>query len=118
MKFGFATGLQAKVVSLAVADNFLNYGTHLVNLNREYDEMLSLIIIFLASCTETGVGLLNTAVQDIREAQKHWCSNMLGGKAVYHLLQVYACSVLLGFHIDMSFVVDAKEIYTPSLDVV
>ena len=118
MKFGLTACLQAKVVSLAMADDLLNHGTHLVHLNGENDEVLSLIVVFLAGCAETGIGLLNTAVQDIREAQKHRCCNMLGGKAVHHLLQVYACSVLLGLHIDMSLIVDTKEIYTPSFDVV
>ena len=118
MKFGLTASLQAKVVSLAMADNLFNHGTHLVHLNGEYDEVLSLIVVFLAGCAETGIGLLNTAVQDIWKAQKHRCCNMLGGKAVHHFLQVYACSVLLGLHIDMSLVVDTKEIYTPSLDVV
>ena len=118
MKFGLTAGLQTEVVSLTVADNLLYYGAHLVHLNGEYYKMLSLIAVLLAGCTETGIGLLNTAVQDIREAQKHRCCHMLGGKAVHHLFQVYACSVLLGFHINMSFVVDTKEIYTPSLDVV
>ena len=118
MKFGLTAGLQTKVVPLAVADNFLNYGAHLVHLDWENDEMLSLIVVFLASCAETSIGLLDTAVQNIRKAQKHRCCNMLGGKAVNHLLQVYACTVLLGFHIDMSLFVDTKEIYSPSLDVV
>jgi hypothetical protein len=39
MKFGLTAGLQTKVVSLAVADNFLNYRAHLVNLDWEYDEI-------------------------------------------------------------------------------
>ena len=52
-----------------MTDNFLNDRTHLVDFDREDDEMLTFILVFLACLTETLVSLLDAVVQDVGEAQ-------------------------------------------------
>ena len=43
---------------------------------------------------------------------------MSGFQMVHDFLQVNSDTILLGFYVDMAFVVDSKKVYTPSLDVV
>ena len=118
MQFGFRAGLQPEVVALAVADDFFYDGAHLVHLHGEDDKVFTLVVIFLACLAETFVGLLDAVVQYVGEAEQHGSRHMAGSQVVHQLLEVHLHAVLFRRDIDMSLLVDAKVIDSPTLDVV
>ena len=118
VQLGFRAGLQSQVVALAVADDFLHDGAHLVNLDREDDEVFGLVVVFLGSLAETLVGLLDAVVQDVGEAQQHGCRHVACSQFVDHLFEVDLHAVLLGRNIHVSLLVNAKVVDSPTLDVV
>ena len=69
MQLGLTTSLKTKIVSLAMADNLLYHGTHLINLNRIDDEMLTLVVVFLSSHTKTCIRLLDSTIKNIRKTK-------------------------------------------------
>ena len=68
MKFGLGTRFKSQIVALAVTDNLLDDRAHLVDLHREDDEMLPLVVVFLACLAEALVCLLDAVVKDVGEA--------------------------------------------------
>ena len=118
MELGLGTGFQAQIVTLAMADDFLHHGSHLVDLDGEDDEMLALVVVFLFGFAEAFIGLLDAVVQYVGESQQHGCGHVACRQAVNHLLEIYLHAVLLGRHIHVSLLIDAEVAYSPALYVV
>ena len=118
VKFRLGTGFQTQVVAFAVADNLFHYGAHLVHLDRKYDKMLAIVGVLLLRLSETLVSLLDPVVQDIGETQQHGSRYMAGRQLVHDFLQVNLDRVLLRCYINVPFVIDAKVVDSPTLDVV
>ena len=118
MQFGLGAGFQSQVIAFAVADDFLHDGAHLVHLDGEDDEVLGLVVVLLGSLAEALVGLLDAVVEDVGEAQQYGSRDVARGQLVHDLLEVYLHAVLLGGDIDVAFLVDAKVVDSPALDVI
>ena len=69
MKLRFGTGLKTQIVAFTVTDNLLNYGTHLIHLNRIDDEVLPRIMIGIGSLVKTLSRLFNSIIKDVRKTQ-------------------------------------------------
>ena len=109
---------QSQVVALAVADDFLYDGLHLVDLDGEDDEVLALVLVLLRRLAEALVGLLYSVVEDVGEAEQDGSRHMARRQLVYDLLEVHLHAVLLGCDIDVPFLVDAEVVDSPAFDVV
>ena len=118
MELRLRAGFEPEIVTLSVADNFLYDRAHLVDLHREDDEVLGLIVVFLGSLAEALVRLLNPVVENIREAQQYGSGDMACGQLVDNVLQIDLHAILLRGHINMALLVNTKVIDSPAFDVV
>ena len=118
MKFWLRSCFQSQVVTFTMTDDLFHHRAHLVDLDGEDDEMLTLVVIFLLCFSKAFVGLLNAIVQDVGETQQNRSGHMAGSQLVHHFFQVHLYAVLLGSDIYVSFFIDAKIVHSPSLDIV
>lgn len=65
MEFGLAARFESEIIFLAVADDFLHDGSHLIDLNGEDDEMLGLEVVGFLRLGKAGCRLLNAVVEDV-----------------------------------------------------
>ena len=114
MQLRLRARFQSQVVALAVADDFLYDGPHLVDLDGEDDEVLALVLVLLRRLAEALVGLLDSVVEDVGEAEQDGSRNMARRQLVHDLLEVHLHAVLLGCDIDVPFLVDAEVVYSLS----
>ena len=71
VKLRFGAGLQAQVVLLAVADDFLHHGAHLVHLDGIDDEVFGLVVVLRCSAGKAVGSFFDAVVEDVGETQKH-----------------------------------------------
>ena len=118
VQLGFGASLYAQVELLSVRDNFLDYRLYLIDLDRIDNIILSLVVVFLSRFLKATPSLLNTIVQNIREAQQYRRRHITQGQFIHHFTQVYLRTVLAGGHIDITLLVDAEIGSSPTVDVV
>ena len=118
MEFRLRTTLQAEVILLAVGDNLLNDGTHLIDLDGIDDEMFAFIIVFSFGFSKASRRLFYAIVQNVRKSQQHGSRDVGIFQVLHHVGQVDLYFVFSRTYVGMAFVVDAKVVDTPSFDVV
>ena len=106
MQFGFRAGLKAYVVFLAVAYNFFDHGTHLVDFDGEDNVVLAFELVFVSRRLETCVNLVYAVVDDVGEANQHGSRNIPECQFVNKFAQIDRCTALYGLYGDVAFVVD------------
>ena len=118
MEFRLRTRFKSEVVFLTVRNNFFNHRAHLIHLNGEDDKVVAVEIIFLSCFHKAFVGLLDTVIKNVREAQENRRLDVARSQFVNDFLKVYLHTILTGRYINMPLIVDAKIVYAPSFDVV
>ena len=118
VELGFGAGLQAQVVLLAVADDFLHHGAHLVHLDWIDDEVLGLVVVLRCGAGKAVGSFFDAVVEDVGEAQKHGSCYIARVEFVDHFFEVNAHAVLTGRHVDVAFLVYAEVVDSPTFDVV
>ena len=89
VQFGLAACFEAEVVLLAVADDFLHHGAHLVYLDRVDDEVVGLVVVLLFGAVEAFCRLFDAVVEDIGEAQQDGRGDVARVEFVNYFLEVY-----------------------------
>ena len=118
VQFGFGAGLQSKVELFSVVDHFLDYGSHLVDLDGIDDKVLALVAVFLGCLLEAAGHLLDAVVQNIGKTYQHGSSHVAQLQFVYQFLQIDGYTVLARRYHHMSLFVDTKVRSAPTGDVV
>ena len=118
VQLGLRAGLEAEVELAPVADNLLDDGLHLVNLDGIDDEVLPLETVFVRRFLETAPRFLNPVVEDVGEAEQHRRGNVPERKFVHHVVKVYLHVVLARGDIHIAALVDAEVGCSPPADVV
>ena len=118
MEFGFGSRLKTEVKLSSMTDNLLDHRLHLIGLNRIYYKVFSLVFIFLGSLFEAAASFLDTIVENVRESQKHRCSDVTKRQFVHHFTDVDLGVVLTRCDIDITFFINTKIGGAPTIDVV
>ena len=118
VQFGLGTGFKSEVELLAVTDDFLYHGLHLVHLDGIDDKVLCLVVVFLGCFLKATGGFLNAVVEDVGETQQHRWGDVAQRQFVHDVAQVNLGVVFTGGDIHVAFVVDTKVRGAPAIDVV
>ena len=65
-------------------DNLLYHRLHLIDLNRIYDKVFGLVVIFLGCFLEAAGSLLNAVVEDVGKAKQHGGRDIAQCQFVHH----------------------------------
>ena len=71
MQFRLRTCLHTEVELTTMRDNLLDHRLHLVDLDGIDHIVLAFVVVLLGSLLKTAPSLLDTVVEDVREAQEH-----------------------------------------------
>ena len=118
MKFGLGTTLETEVVLLAVGDDFLHDGAHLIDLDGIDDEVLAAVVVFLLGTFKTIGGFLNAIVEDVGETEQNGGGDVALGEFVDQLAEVDADVVLARTDVGVTAFVDTEIVHTPAFDIV
>lgn len=94
MQLRFGTRFESKVVFFTVADNFLNYRTHLVDLDGVDDKVFSFEFVFFGSACKALRGFFDTVVQYVGKSEQHRRGDVARVEFVDHFFQVDANPIL------------------------
>ena len=101
-----------------MAHNLLHHGLHLIDLDGEDDDVISLKIVGFGRLFKAVGGLLDAVVEYLRKAEQNRRLGISLYKVIDEFLQVYLVAVLIGSDIDVALIVDTEVAYSPSSDVV
>ena len=118
MQLRLAAGLETDIVVFAMAHNLLHHGLHLIDLDGEDDDVISLKIVGFGRLFKAVGGLLDAVVEYLRKAEQNRRLGISLYKVIDEFLQVYLVAVLIGSDIDVALIVDTEVAYSPSSDVV
>ncbi len=118
VQLGLRAGLESEVELASVRDDFLDHGLRLVHLHGIDDEILALIVVFLARFFEAARRLFDTAVENVGKAQQHGRRDIAQRQFVDDFAQVDLRLVLAGCHIDVSRLIDTEIRDSPTVQVV
>ncbi len=106
MQFRFGAGFQPDVEFVAVADDFLHDGAHLIDFDGVDDEVLRGVAVFFGGGFEAVGYFLDAVVEDVRETQQHGCGNVAHLQLFHQLLQVDGRASGFRCHGNVAFLVD------------
>ena len=118
MQLRFGTGFQTEIEFLSMADDLLNYRPHLIDLDRIDDEVFAFVFIFFGCFLKAVACLFDAVIQNIGKAHQNWCRYITERQFFHQFFQIYFYAVFTWCDIDMSFLIDTKVVYAPSVDVV
>ena len=101
-----------------MAHDFLDHWAHLVDFDRENDEILALVIVFLGSFFEAGIDFLDTGVDDVRKTDQHWSRHVTELELIDKFTKVNGSTAFARRHHHVAFLVDREIVNAPVVDVV
>ena len=118
VQFGLGTALETKVVLLAVGDDFLDNGAHLIDLDGIDDEVLAAVVVFLLGTLEAIGGFLNAIVEDVGKTEQNGGGDVTFGQFVDQLAEVDANIVLARTDVGVTAFVDTEIVHAPTFDII
>ena len=118
VQFGLGTALKTEVVLLAVGDDFLNNGAHLIDLDGIDDEVLAAVVVFLLGTLKAIGGFLNAIVEDVGKTEQNGSGDVAFGQFVDQLAEVDANIVLARTDVGVTAFVDTEIVHAPTFDII
>ena len=118
-QFRFAAGLETKMKLLAGIDNFFDYLTQLIHLDRENAAILAAVIELLNRVSKRAIDRFDPVTKQILEANDQRKTEAAGPRFVYDFEDVDRSTGLLqGHRLHIASIVDGEIAGAPAVDVV